>query len=296
MSGRSALRPRWSGSSRERPSWPGRYGWWPMPSRIGWDGRLALGSGSPPRSWSGRVCSCASRHSGGPRRSGGSPAVSAGGIAQATGCWPGLAMVRDVAIRPAIGLARPALPSKTWLLLPALLVAAAVAVGAALAPLIALLALALVVVVACVWKWPALAAYLVIGLTPLTAGINRGSALPLLRPNEALALLVGVTLATRGIVQLRTGQLPRLSLGGVEVSMVLLAVCSSVVPLWWMTLRQQQFTGDELLYALVLWKYLALYALIRMSVRTDRQIGRCLWLSIGAGCIVSVLAILQSLG
>ena len=205
-------------------------------------------------------------------------------------------MVRDIAMRPAIGLARPALPWKSWLLLPALLVAAGVAVGAALAPLIALLALALVVVVACVWKWPALAAYLVLGLTPLTAGINRGSALPLLRPNEALALLVGVALATRGIVQLRTGQLPKLRLGGVEVSMVLLAVCSSVVPLWWMTVQQQPITEDDLLYALVLWKYLALYALIRMSVSTDRQIGRCLWFSVGAGCIVSVLAILQSLG
>jgi hypothetical protein len=78
--------------------------------------------------------------------------------------------------------------------------------------------------------------------------------------------------------------------------MVLLAVCSSVVPLWWMMLRQQPITGDDLLYALVLWKYLALYALIRMSVTSDGQIRRCLLVSVGAACIVSVLAILQSLG
>src|ERR1700704_4071244 len=127
-------------------------------------------------------------------------------------------MVRGMRMQPAMAITPPALPSNRWLLGPALLVAAGVAAGIALDPLKALLALPLMVIVACVWKWPALAAYLVIGLTPLTVGISRGAVLPLLRPNEALAVLVGVVLATRGIVQLRTGHLPKLRLDCVEVS------------------------------------------------------------------------------
>ena len=205
-------------------------------------------------------------------------------------------MVRGIRWRPAMAISAPALPSNLWLLGPALLVAAGLAVGSALDPLKALIALPLVVIVACVWKWPALAAYLVIGLTPVLAGINRGTALPLVRPNEAVALFLGFALVTRGIAQLRSGALPRISVNGVEASMVLLAVCSSVVPLAWMMLRQQPITGDDLLYALVLWKYLGLYLLIRMSVSSDRQIRRCLWISVGAAVIVAVLAILQSLG
>src|SRR5882672_10271486 len=205
-------------------------------------------------------------------------------------------MVRGMPVQPAMAIPGLRLPSRLWLLGPGLLVAVGVGAGVALAPLPALLALLLILVVACVWRWPALAAYLVIGLTPLTAGINRGAALPLLRPHEALALLVGVILAMRGIVRLRTGQMPKLRLDAVDVSMVLLAVFSSVVPLWWMAIRQETIIGDDLSYAVVLWKYLALYALIRLSVSNDRQIGRCLWISVGAACIVSVLAILQSLG
>jgi len=190
----------------------------------------------------------------------------------------------------------PSLESKRWLLLPGLLVAAGVGAASAVGPLKALLALPVVVIVACVWRWPALAAYLVIGLTPLLVGINRGAALPLIRPNEALALLVGFALVTRGIAGLRSGQIPKLRLDRVEVSMVLLAIFSSVVPVVWMTLRQQPMTQDDLLYALVLWKYLGLYVLVRMAVSTDRQIQRCLWISVGAAVIVAVLAILQSLG
>src|SRR2546430_6828569 len=204
-------------------------------------------------------------------------------------------MVRGTMVQPAMAMMPPALASKRWLLVPGILVAAAVGAGIAFAPLTALLALPVVVIVACVWKWPALAAYLVIGLTPLTAGISRG-AIPLVRPNEALALLVGVALATRGIAQLRTGYVPKLRLDRVEASIVLLAITSSVVPLVWMTVRQQPITTDDLLYALVLWKYLGLYALIRMSVHTDREILRCLWVSVGTACIVAVLAILPSLG
>ena len=220
-------------------------------------------------------------------------------------------MVRSVSVRPTYGIMAAlssGLParqaddgrlrrrSNRWLLGPALIVAALLAAGSALGPLRALLAVPVLVVVVCVWKWPALAAYLVIGLTPVAAGINRGAALPLLRPNEALALFLGVVLATRAIAQLRTGQLPKPRLGAVEVSMILLAICSSVLPLWWMSVRQQPITNDDLLYALVLWKYLGLYALIRMSVSTDRQVRRCLWISVAAASIVAVLAILQSLG
>jgi hypothetical protein len=206
-------------------------------------------------------------------------------------------MVRDILLRPAIGSRTAALPSRLpWLLGPALLGAAAVATASALFPLQALIALPVLVIIACVWKWPALAAYLVIAITPLTAGINRGAALPVLRPHEALAFLVGIALASRGLAQLRTGQLPRLRLGRVELSMLLLAVCSSLLPLWQMTVRQRPISNDDFLYTVVLWKYLGLYALIRMSVRTDRQIWRCLWISVAAASVVAVLAILQSLG
>ena len=42
-----------------------------------------------------------------------------------------------------------------------------------------------------------------------------------------------------------------------------MAVCNSVVPLLWMAVRDVTITGDDLSYAVVLWKYLALYAVVR---------------------------------
>lgn len=183
-----------------------------------------------------------------------------------------------------------------WLIGPILVGAAAAGAASTLAPIYALIAVLLLGVIACVWRWPPLGAFLIIGLTPLTAGINRDSAIPLLRPNEAIVLLVGIALVARGVFGLRAGRLPKLRVGAVEASVVLLAVCSSVVPLLWMALRQQQITSDDLLYALVLWKFLGLYAVIRLSVTTDRQILRCLWISVAAACIVAVVAIVQSLG
>jgi hypothetical protein len=186
--------------------------------------------------------------------------------------------------------------SGRWVFGPILVGAAAAGAASTLDPLYALVAVLLLGVVACVWKWPALGAFLIIGLTPLTAGVNRGSAFPLLRPNEAIVLIVGVVLVARGFVRLRSGQLPRLRIGAVEASIVLLAVCSSVLPLLWMAVRQEQITSDDLLYTLVLWKFLGLYAVIRMSVTTDRQILSCLWISVAAACIVAAVAIVQSLG
>ena len=44
-----------------------------------------------------------------------------------------------------------------------------------------------------------------------------------------------------------------------------------------------------------MWKLLGLYALVRFSIRTDRQIRTCLWISVTVACVVAVVAILQSL-
>lgn len=185
--------------------------------------------------------------------------------------------------------------SSAWLAVPSL--AAALGLGAVTArhPTWVLIAIVALALIACVWARPALAAYLVITLTPLTVGISRGSALPLVRPNEAIALLVGAALAVRALVRLRTGQIPKLRIDRVEVAMLVMALANSVILLLWMMLRSETISKDDLLYSLVLWKFLGLYAIVRFSVTTDQQIRRCLRLSVAVACVVAVLAILQSL-
>lgn len=185
--------------------------------------------------------------------------------------------------------------SSRWLAAPTLLAATGVAALCALKPVAAVAALLVLAVMALVWRWPPLAAYLAIGLTPLTVSLNLGHALPLLRPNEAIDLLVGAALAARGLALVRSGEFPRIRLSRIEVAMVLMAVTNSVIPLTWMAVRQQPVSQDDLLYALVMWKLLGLYALVRCSVSTDRQIRRCLWISVSAASVVAVVAILESL-
>jgi hypothetical protein len=186
-------------------------------------------------------------------------------------------------------------PSGRWLIGPAFLGAAGAGAMTALGPSKALGVLLVLTVMACVCRWPALAAYLAIGLTPLTANLDLGKALPLIRPNEAIDLLVGATLAARGIIMARTGQLPRIRLNRVELAMILMALSNSVVPLLWMKIRQEAITEDDLLFALVMWKLLGIYVIVRAAVSTDRQVLRCLWLSVAAASIVALIAILQSL-
>jgi putative peptidoglycan lipid II flippase len=185
--------------------------------------------------------------------------------------------------------------SSRWLIGPTLLTAAVLAVVSVLKPVTAVAGLLALAVVACVWRWPPLAAYLAIGLTPLTVSLNLGHALPLIRPNEAIDLLVGSALVARGLALVRSGELPRIRLTRVELAIVLMAVTNSVIPLLWNAGRHQPISQDDLLYALVIWKLLGLYALVRFSIRTDRQIRTCLWVSVTVACVVAVVAILQSL-
>ncbi len=189
----------------------------------------------------------------------------------------------------------PRRPTGRWLIALVLFGAAVAGALTTFGPLKALGALLVLTVMVCIWRWPALAAYLAIGLTPLTAGLSVGH-LPLIRPNEAIDLLAGATLALRGLVKARTGLLPRIRVTRIELAIVLMAVCNSVMLPLWMVVRREAISQDDILYALVIWKLLAIYIIVRAAVSTDRQVRNCLWLFVSVVSVVALVAIVQSAG
>jgi hypothetical protein len=142
---------------------------------------------------------------------------------------------------------------------------------------------------------PPWAAYLVLAATPLTAGISRGVSIPLLRPHEALGLLLGIGVALRALVQWQAGHRLPLRLTGIDVAILAVAVTSSLLPLLWMAARGLPPTVEDLLYAAKIWKFYGLFVLVRASICTERQVMRCLQVTVAACAVTAVVAMLQSL-
>lgn len=173
----------------------------------------------------------------------------------------------------------------------------ALAAGAlsAVSPTFMIALVVLVGIVLLVWTHPAMAAVLTIVVTPLVTGIDRGRLFPVLRPNEALDALLIAIIATRVVVRLKPGERLNLRLNPLETTLVLMAVCNSLVPIAVMLLRGRTVESDDISYALVLWKYLAVYGIVRTTVRTDREVRWCLWASLCAATVVATIGILQAL-
>ena len=205
---------------------------------------------------------------------------------------------RSLARRPARPGRRPApRPRAAWATNAATLLGC-LAAGAALAvsPLAAAALLVVFGLTLAVWARPAVATYLLIVVTPLTAGIDRGRLLPGLRPNEALLFLLVAIVAARAVLLARSGVVRLVRPNGIEVALLAMAVSSSVLPLAVMVLRSREISGDDIAHSIVLWKLLLTYAVARLTVTTQRQALRCLWLLLASGAAVSLVAITQSLG
>jgi len=177
-----------------------------------------------------------------------------------------------------------------------LLVIAAIGALAGIKLKYALGAVLVILIVGWAMARPAIAAYVLIFLTPLVVGISAGSLVPLLRPNEALMVLLGAGVGLRWLIGLRSGdfRLPRID--RVDITLVAVCVASSVLPLAMMLVRQRPITMDDLLYCIVIWKLFAEYVIVRSVIKTRAQAMRCLWLSMAAAAIVGFIGIVQALG
>jgi hypothetical protein len=181
-----------------------------------------------------------------------------------------------------------------------LVVATAVAAGvlgtaAAVAPAVTVLAVALGVLAVLVWRHPVVAAVLTVAVTPLVAGIDRGRVVPVLRPNEALVAFLAGVLLLRTVVNAPAGWRMGIRVNRLEATVLAMAVANSFLPLVVMAIRGQEIQADDISYALVLWKYLAVYALVRSTVRSDRQVRLCLWAGLFSAAVVGLIGVLQAL-
>ena len=131
----------------------------------------------------------------------------------------------------------------------------------------AVLAVIAIALVGWVMARPAAAAYLLIFLTPLVVGVNAGSVVPLLRPNEALMVLFGAAIGLRWLAGLRSGDIRWPRLDRVDIALIALGITSSVLPLAMMVVRQRPIGSDDLLYCIVLWKLLAEYVIVRSVIK-----------------------------
>jgi putative peptidoglycan lipid II flippase len=175
----------------------------------------------------------------------------------------------------------------TVLLTLAVAVAPTVGVGLAMAGLVLLLT-----VLRPVW---AVVGYIV--LDPLLAGFERGSMVPGLRLNEVLLIpvlagLLPVLLRRR----LESDRRPNLSVKPLDAAVFALAFTGSVSTLMWMYARARDITTDDLLYALTLWRLVAVYVMVRVVLRQARAVRAALMAVLAVAGLIGVVGLLQALG
>jgi hypothetical protein len=152
------------------------------------------------------------------------------------------------------------------------------------------------VLVASVAAFPFVAAYVWLALGPLIVGIARGEGLMVLRPNEGLLFLLVAGVALRFGWQALRGSLVLPRPRRLDVAMLLLVLTGSVAPLLVRYGRGLEVSTDDVLYSFVFIKYLLLYALFRLTIRSERQVATSLKLILATGAVVSAIGLFQVSG
>ncbi len=143
---------------------------------------------------------------------------------------------------------------------------------------------------------PAVLVMVYVVAMPLLAGLPRGAALPLLRPSEALQLVVtGAGLAMFGIAVLN-GRRWWVRLNRVEWWLLAMTAAASLVPLLWLVGRGEPVGPAEVMATFPFIKYAALYLLVRLCVRTETDVAAVAGAMLGSALIISAIAVTQAVG
>ena len=173
-----------------------------------------------------------------------------------------------------------------------LLAAAAIGAGAVFSPPMTIAGCVGLIIIGVSAVRPAWGACFLLGVTPLIAGLGRGTGLPLLRPYEAIGLLVGIGVVLNVAL---AGKEHHFRFEGIDAAIIFMAIASSVYPLFMMKLRSRDIQQDDVLYAFQLWKYYGVFLIMRLAIRTPKQVRAALLTAVFAAVIVGVIAAAQSL-
>lgn len=140
---------------------------------------------------------------------------------------------------------------------------------------------------------PEYGAYIILLAGPLIVGIARNQLGSVLRPNEFLLAFVLIAICVRGVLLVRAQRRSYVSYDPLDSALLFLVAAGSVVPVLWRYARGLTLSEDDLLYAVVLLKYYALFRVFRYAITTQKQVEVCLILSLASGLIVAVIGVLQ---
>jgi hypothetical protein len=204
----------------------------------------------------------------------------------------------DLANAPAVGTAPSPAPVRRsgWVIV--LFTCAAVLAGAAAAVLgfvgaLAVAGLAVFVVVA---VHPVAAVYIYLATLPFLAGIDRDVLIPVVRPNEALLVLLLAGAACGAYLRFVRGDAVDLRMRPLDIPLAVFVLLSTLWPLSWLLLRGLTPASEELLALLPVCKLVALLILVRTAVRTDAQLVRVARTIAWPAAAIAVIAVLQTAG
>ncbi|MBV9313920.1 MAG: hypothetical protein JO100_09295 [Pseudonocardia sp.] len=143
---------------------------------------------------------------------------------------------------------------------------------------------------------PIFATYAYLVTMPFTAGIDRDKLIPLIRPNEALlVLLLGGAMLGAYLRILRGDDVRPRFYPLVDVPLAVFLLMATIWPLASLTLRGSAPSGTDFAQTLPFIKLVMLYFLVRYTVTNEHEILRCIRFIVWPGAVVALIAILQTL-
>ncbi len=150
----------------------------------------------------------------------------------------------------------------------------------------------LVILVMIAWRLPHFAGYIMIAASPWVVGFGRDQVLPLLRVNEALLAVIMAVLALRWLLYSRRIVFRFRS---IDYAMIAVVLFGFFLPLVAQFVRLKPLGADDVFYAAVFVRLAFLYATIRLTIRTQRQVRTAMALSLLSASILGVLGTMDSL-